>query len=108
MTHKYQEHNGTSYHIGTPIEIVRILERCRQSGDRIRLHYGNTSTGQDWGETHNVTGTIHRSMGPVRIPILLRNNRSVSGGVILDQYIIRIRSSRKEGSEYYRHPQYHQ
>jgi hypothetical protein len=108
----YQVTNGTSYDSVTPDEVVRILERCRQTGERIRLHYGVTDPeeqdiGQDWMDEYGVTGRVGRSTGPVQIPILVYNSRSSGGGAILDRCIVRIRSSQKDGGEFYKHPKYH-
>ena len=101
--------DGTHYHQETPTAIVDVLERVRNSGQRIRLHYGDTETGRDWGDVHDVTGRIGRSMGPVKVPILLYNARSMGGGAILDHCIVRIRpagNDRGAGADLYRHPNY--
>lgn len=82
--------SGTYYHIETPNEIIKILENARINKIRIRLHYGDVKTGKDWNEKYNVTGTLGRSMGPVKMPILLYNKRSISGPAILDHCIVRI------------------
>jgi len=103
-----EEYNGTFYSANTHPEVRRILERVRQDGTRIRLHYGDTKTGKDWQDRYDVAGTVGRSMGPVKIPILLHNCNSIGGGGILDDCIVRIRyANRKQGGDMYRHSQYH-
>lgn len=101
--------NGTTYHDETPRAVVCALERARVNDTRIRLVYGDTDSGLSWGEVNDVAGTLGRSMGPVKIPILLANSRSVGGAGVLDHCIIGIRYSRKVNGRYswiYRHPKY--
>ena len=89
-------------------KVTEILERCRRHGTRVRLYYGDVETGRDWGEFNDVAGRIGRSMGPVKILILLHNASSIGGSGILDQCIVRIRyANRKNGGNLYLHPKYH-
>ena len=97
----------THYHADTPKSLRDILEAIRLRGQRIRLYYGDTKTGKDWGDIYDVTGKISRSMGPCKIPILIHNSRSMGGGAILDHCIVRIRfANRKNGGDLYRHPKF--
>jgi hypothetical protein len=99
--------NGTYYHRETPQRVVDILERVRISGCRVRIHYGDTTTGRDWFDEWDVTGTIGRSMGPIRIPLIIANSRSYGGCGMLDHCIIRIRYTTGLRSNLYQHPLYH-
>lgn len=105
------EEAATSYHPLTPEAVKRLLEYSRLGKLRIRVHYGDTETGLDWGDTYDVTGIVGRSMGPVKVPILLHNRRSRGGGAMLDHCIVRIRHANKrdskDGGDLYRHPKYH-
>ena len=99
--------NGTTYHKDTPAEVIRILEAYR--GDRtkrLRLAYGDTETGRDWGETNDVEGYIGRSTGTQKIPLLIHSLRSTGGPAILGHCIVRIQLA-KGKRELYRHPKYH-
>lgn len=105
---------GTSYHDDTPREVIEILETARiyhqergpSEWPRYRFHYGDPETGQDWGDVHDVRGYVGRSMGPIKIPLLIANTRSTGGGALLDGNIIRIRPSAGGGPDLYRHPTY--
>jgi hypothetical protein len=97
--------NGTTYGGQTPRAVIDVLESARANGQRLRLHWGDTSTGQDWGDVNDVTGRIGRSMGPTRVPILLHNTRSTGGGAILDHCIVKITTS-AGGHVLYQHPTY--
>ncbi len=108
----YQVVNGTSYNEKTSPEVIRVLESVKASGTRIKLDYGYTDVdgtssaiGQSWGECYDVTGTIGRSTGSVKIPLLIHNRRSVGGGGILDHRIVQVKES-KGGRVLYQHPNY--
>jgi hypothetical protein len=103
---EYQIANGTSYHVETPAAVIEVLERARQNRTRIHVSYGDTGTGNDWLEEFDVSGYVGRSMGPVKVPLLVANRRSMGGGAILDHCIVRIRES-AGGRILYQHPSYH-
>ena len=92
---RYKVVNGTYYAAKTSDATIERLERARQTGERIRLDYGEPKTGRSWGETNDITGYVGRSTGQVKIPLLLHNKRSIGGGGILTNYILSIRSSNK-------------
>jgi hypothetical protein len=102
---KYNVVNGTSYDVRTPPEVIRILENCRIGGTRVVLDYGDTETGQSWGEENDITGTISRSTGQNRIPIMIHSARSMGGPGLLDYCIVAIIHS-VIGKQLYRHPDY--
>ena len=97
------EINGTIYHDGTPLEIVRYLECARLNNSSVRLFYGDPKTGVDWGEENDVTGRIGRSPGLVGVPILLHDSVGLGGGIIRDNNILRLIV---DGDEVYRAPNY--
>ncbi len=87
---KYKVVNGTSYHEDTTDEIIKVLEEARIHNKRIRIFYGDTETGRDWMEVYDTIGTIGRSCGEVKIPLLINNSRSYRGAAILDNCIVKI------------------
>ena len=109
----YNVVNGTSYDSRTPQAVVNVLEAARIGGYRVRFHYGHTGDtdcngkpcerGRDWMEECDTEGRIGRSMGPIKIPILLHNRRSMGGGGILDACILRIVRA-KGGAVLYQSP----
>jgi hypothetical protein len=103
----YQIVNGTYYHHNTPAAVIQVLEQARQTGTRIRLHYGDTETGRDWLDEFGVEGRIGRSMGPVKVPILLARTTSIGGPALLEHCVVKIRRSGKGGRTLYRHPKHH-
>jgi hypothetical protein len=91
----YKEVNGTSYHSDTPDDLIKILEEYRLSKERVIFIYGDVKTGIPWpafGPPDR--GSISRSMGKNKIPILVRTARSLGGVAILDHCILEIRKSR--------------
>jgi hypothetical protein len=119
------EVGGTIYHDWANLEVIGILEGYRilnqgnhlhgtpaEPGLRLRLHYGDRLTGEDWMDTNDVTGYISRSTGDKPIPILCANARSTGGSPILTECIVRIRTAAVEKNlgtplELWRHPSYH-
>ena len=107
----YKIVNGTSYDERTPDAVIRVLENARQSRQRLHISLGETDNdrgqlGRDWLEEFETHGYVGRSMGPVKVPLLVANRRSLGGGAILTHCIVRIRTS-AGGRVLYQHPQYH-
>lgn len=102
----YQIINGTSYDERTPDEVIQVLENARLNRTRLHISLGETTTGKDWLEEFETHGYVGRSMGPVKVPLLIANHRSISGGAILDHCIVRIRAS-NGGRVLWQHPAYH-
>lgn len=87
---------------GTPDEVKRILCELCHTDKRVRLFLGEPTTGEVWPEEYDVLGRIGCSMGPVKVPILLRNSRSMAGGAILTHCILGI--DQRPGQAWYRSP----
>lgn len=105
---KYKVMNDTYYGDDTSDSMVKLLERLRLAGTRVRFHWGDTKTGKDWGDEWDVAGTIGRSMGPIKIPILIKSRNSSGGGGILTASIVKIRyANRRDGGVIYQHSKYH-
>ena len=102
--------NGTFFHKDTPTEVKNILNKAIDSpfqrSIRLFLDTGSSETGQSWGEVYDVQGTIGRSTGTVKIPLLIKTKRSTEGGAILDNCIVRIKHTGKDGKTLYKHPSY--
>lgn len=96
--------SGTCYHAKTPAKVAYILERARDEGHRLRLFYGDAETGRDWLEECDTMGTIGRSTGTIKVPLLIRNARSSGGPAILDHCIVKITRNHEV---LYEHPKYH-
>ena len=101
------EHNGTTYDDRTPQAVIDVLERVRMSETRIIVAYGDTDTGRDWNDRYDIAGRVGRSMGPVKVPLLLHNRRSLGGTQMLDHCIVKIVTAIGK-RVLYQHPTYHQ
>ena len=104
MGNKYKVVNGISYHENTPDAVIRVLENAMRANKRIRIFYGDTETGRDWMEIYDITGTIGRSCGQNKIPLLIKNSRSYGGGAILTDCIVKITIDKEV---VYKHPKYY-
>lgn len=102
---QYKVANGTYYGIKTPDEVIRILEQYRGTDARLRIFCGDTATGKAWTEEWNIIGTIGRSTGRIKIPLLIAKVNSMGGPGLLEENILAIRPV---GSRtwLYRHPNF--
>ncbi|WP_428422801.1 hypothetical protein [Methylibium sp.] len=94
----------TYFDPGTAPEAARVLERGRNEGNKVRLVLGDTAAGESWLDEYDVVGTIGRSSGPLRVPLLIEEGED-GGGAILTACLLCVidwRSSRV----LYRHPAY--
>ena len=85
---EYRIEGDTAYHIDTPIPVIEILEDARRNRSRIRIWYGKD--GRCWNDEFDTIGTVGRSTGQYKIPLLIKNSRSIGGAAILDDCIIRV------------------
>jgi hypothetical protein len=108
-TTRYQvSENGTSFRLGTCAEVRAILDAAINSrrNYRLRVWLGDTATGRAWaGQEHDHIGYIGRSTGSINVPLMVYNSRSLGGGAILDDFIVRITCGR---TVLYSHPNFSQ
>ncbi len=107
----YRPVNGTFYDTRTPEEVIRVLESARLNRTRLHISLGETTDdrgklGRDWLEEHDITGYVSRSMGPIKVPLLVANRKSLGGFALLDHCIVRIRTA-AGGRVLYQHHAYH-
>lgn len=95
----------THFHQDTHPRVRAIIESARLSGRKLRLHYGDLTTGRDWLEENDVVGFIGRSTGIQKAPLILKSKRSDGGPAVLDQCIVRLADA-NTGEELWRHPLY--
>ena len=87
---KYNIVNGTAYNKKTPKGVIDALELARTNNIKIKIYYGDVKTGRDWVEEYDTIGTIGRSTGTYKVPLLIKTSRSYGGGAILDSSIVKI------------------
>jgi len=91
---KYVEVNGTFYQKGTPQGVIDALEKARNNKTRVKIYSGDTQTGRDYYEQFDTTGTIGRSTGSIKIPLLIPTSRSSGGGAIMTKNILKIKDTK--------------
>lgn len=101
---EYKEANGTYYAAKTPEKVIQILEDARRNDTRIRVFYGDIETGRDWLEEYDTIGTIGRSAGTIKVPLLISKISSYGGGAILTDCIVRITIDKQN---VYKHSNYY-
>lgn len=91
------------FHSETDPDVIDAITSAYRNKTRVRVFLGNTATGQAWSDENDVLGTIGRSSGECKTPLLIANARSCGGGAILTQCIVAIVDT-KTGRFLYRHP----
>jgi hypothetical protein len=94
----------TYFQPGTDPKVAKALERCRRTCRKVRLMLGNLETGVPWLEEYDVVGTIGRSSGPLREPLLVEENDSFGLPVLAHCALALI--DWQTGKFLYRHPAY--
>lgn len=98
--------NQVHYYTATPDAVIQVLERARDNHTRLHISYGDRVTGRDWLEEFESYGYVGRSTGRSPIPLLVHNQRSMGGGALMSDNIVRIRTS-SGGRVLWQHPSYH-
>ena len=80
--------NGTSYDARASDKLIQALENARLTNKRVRIWFGDSVTGAVWNEENDVVGTISRSTGAIKVPLLVANRRSLGGGILLERHIV--------------------
>ncbi len=101
---EYVRHlSGLYFPADTAPRVADAIAGAWASRARVRVFYGDASTGRAWAEEFDIIGTIGRSMGPCQVPLLVNNARSYGGGSLLSACVVAIRCTRSR-AWLYRHP----
>ena len=94
----------TYFDPGTDARAAKVIESCRTHERKIRLILGDTLTGEPWLEEHDVVGRIGRSIGTLKVPLLIEPGEQ-GGSAILCACILAI-VDWASGNFLYRHDAY--
>lgn len=94
----------TYFDPGTDSKAARVLEQCRNAGTKVRLIQGDTSTGRAWLDEHDVVGRIGRSMGTLKVPLLIEQGEH--GGCAILTACLLVIVDWDSGKFLFRHPAY--
>jgi hypothetical protein len=98
-----QEYKGLWFCVNTPAQVKNAIAHAYENKLRVRLHYGDAVS--VWLEENDVMGRIGRSMGPIRVPLLIKSPRAFGGGAILDDRILGVQVT-DGGAWLYKSPAY--
>lgn len=79
----------TYFDPGTSPELAKVLEGCRKSNRKVRLVLGDADTGEAWLDEYDVVGTIGRSAGSLKVPLLIEDGES-GGSAILTACVLAV------------------
>ena len=81
---------GNSYLASTNPDVIDAIDSVMNKDIRIRFWYGDNNTGDSWVEENDTMGTVGRSTGDSKIPLLIKNIKSTGGSPILTHCIVKI------------------
>ena len=79
--------DSTYFDPGTDPRLARVLESCRRDGRKVRLVLGDTGTGASSLDEFDVVGTIGRSTGILKVPLLVEPGEA-GGTAILCAHVL--------------------
>ncbi|MCC5610545.1 hypothetical protein LC612_28300 [Nostoc sp. CHAB 5834] len=85
----YTEHHGLFFHPDTLPAVRSVLTRAYLNKKVVRIWYGDPATGKAFPDEFEVLGTVGRSTGPVKVPLLVLPGED-GGGQISAHVIVRI------------------
>ena len=96
--------HSTYFDPGTDPRLARVLETCRRDGSKVRLVLGDTGTGASWLDEFDVVGTVGRSTGLLKVPLLVEPGQA-GGTAILCAHVLALMAW-DTGLPLYRHPRW--
>ena len=99
----YKVVDGVSFSQETNESVINILLDAIKNKYRIRIFLGDPESGTDWLDDYSTIGTIGLSHGPVKLPLIIQNIRSIEGCAISTDGIVKITRNKKI---IYQHPNY--
>ena len=107
MKTTYLVQDQFSFTSDTDIKVMHVINQLYKNKCRFRLWYGNAETGESWNEENDIIGTVGRSTGTNKIPLLIKKSNSLGGGAILTGCIVKIVNI-QTGYTLYVHPKFNQ
>lgn len=89
---------------GTSEDAARALDESYRAKRKVRLVMGDTATGEPWLDEYDAVGTIRRSTGTLKVPLLIEEGES-GGSAILTANLLHI-IEWKTGKTLFRHAAY--
>ena len=74
----------------TSEKVKQVLTSCYNRKNRIRVVYGDVTTGKSYLDEYDILGYVGKSTGVKPMPLLINNSRSFGGGSILTSSVLKI------------------
>ena len=71
-------------------KVKQVLTSCYNRKNRIRIVYGDITTGKSYLDEYEILGYVGKSTGVKPTPLLISNSRSFGGGSILTGSVLKI------------------
>lgn len=91
---RYKKVRNLFFHYDVPEKLCDIINRLYLSGERIIIEYGDTRNHREWTESLRERGSIGRSTGEIKVPLLIATKRSKGGNAISDLDIMYIKNAK--------------
>ena len=67
---KYKVLDNTYFHLDTPDNLCALICELISKRSKVKIFLGDPKTGENWNEEHDTIGTIGKSTGRIKIPLL--------------------------------------
>lgn len=98
--------NQTFFSSTTHLKVKAVLGGEIGTGTTLRIWYGDPVTGCSYMDAYDVVGTVSRSTGTFKVPLLVKTTRSRGGCALLTSIIVRIDDVKRRVTRYV-HPDFH-
>jgi len=97
MKPTHRSSQGTDF-TTSDVSLQRVLDAARASRTRVRVtydgDYGDMGRDHDFGYIGRTMGNPAYPNGGTKSPLLVHNSRSTGGGILMDDHIIKVETSR--------------
>lgn len=91
MKTKYKQIGEFFFEEGTDEQVANVVNRMYQTKKRYKVYFGCVDTGKVYAEEYDTIGTVGKSTGQIKIPLMITRKGNMGGGALLPSLIVAVR-----------------